>query len=108
GVLCLFYLIFPIFVTLVRRVISAILLLVVMLFLASYYYNTVSVIPGLELYSYMSIITQLPFFLVGILIYLILRKPIQRGTFFDKRSTKVIGGVMVIAAVVLFSTLSWR
>ncbi|MHA1358118.1 MAG: acyltransferase family protein [Candidatus Helarchaeota archaeon] len=55
GVLCLFYLIFPIFVTLVRRVISAILLLVVMLFLASYYYKTVSVIPGLELYSFIHI-----------------------------------------------------
>ncbi len=109
GVLCIFYLIFPVFVVLVRRALTALALVIGILFISSYYYLAVITQPGLDsMFPYMSFITQLPFFLVGILCYFILRNRLNTQASPKKRSDKVVGGSLIVIAVILFCLLAWK
>jgi peptidoglycan/LPS O-acetylase OafA/YrhL len=84
-------------------------LVVGMLFISSYYYETVAALPGIDpWFPYMSFITQLPFFLVGILCYFILRNRLNTQGSPKKRSDKIVGGGLIVTAIVLFCLLAWE
>lgn len=79
GVLFIFYLLVPILIPLIRRIKVAFISLIVILFLSSYYYNSIHSISGIPVYfSSISIITQLPFFIMGIFCFLLIRGRLEK------------------------------
>lgn len=108
GVLFIFYLLVPVLIAFVRKISIALTLLVGVLFVSSYYYKYMNSLLGdSNLFGYMSIITQLPFFMMGIVLFLVMRKILLNEKILEKRLTKIIGLGLVVFAISLASTLIW-
>ncbi len=108
GVLFLFYLIVPVLLVFIRRIRYALLLLVGFLFISYFYSIILDGIPGLpSLYSKMSIITQFPFFIIGLLCFLLIRGILVKKELLQTRLIKGVGLGLMVFAMVLACMLMW-
>ena len=108
GVLFLFYLILPILIVAVRRLSVSLAVLVGSLFISSYYYDYISTLASFpESYGYMSIITQFPFFMMGIVCFFLIKKLLVNEELFEKRVIKVIGLGLVVFGIFIACILIW-
>jgi len=107
GVLFLFYLIFPILVFFIRRIRYAIILLVGSLLISYYYMTFLNNIPELSSFSDRSIVTQFPFFVSGLLGFLLIRGLLVKKELLQKRLVKGIGLGLMVFAIVLACILLW-
>ncbi|MHA1132470.1 MAG: acyltransferase family protein [Candidatus Helarchaeota archaeon] len=108
GPLIVFYLIFPILVIFIRKVKVALIVFVGMLFIASYFNKHMLSVPGIPTsFASTFFIYQMPFFLLGILLYLILKDKITDEAFLYRRQTKIIGIGLLITCIIGFSLFSW-
>lgn len=82
SVLFLFYLMLPVLIIFIRKARYALILLVGSLFLSSwYYFQMLALVPSIPNYfPERSIVTQFPFFIMGIFCFLILRGHLGRDT----------------------------
>jgi len=107
GVLFLFYLIFPILIRIIRTAKVAIPIIIGVLVLSSYFFLYEASRPELYNYGYKSVLTQFPFFLIGIGCFLLMRNVMFKEGFFEKISTKIIGGVLIGTSLFIFYLFSW-
>jgi len=108
GVLVIFYLIFPIIITIVKRALVSFALLILSLFLCSFYYQYLGGISGLSAsYPYMSFVFQFPFFAMGIFLYYIVEKVVFKDSFLKKKSTKIIGACLFLGSIGFYSLAIW-
>jgi peptidoglycan/LPS O-acetylase OafA/YrhL len=109
SLIFLFYLVFPILIIFIRKARIALVVFIGSLLISSYYFIYIASFGDVFiLYSYESVITQLPFFLLGILCYLALRNFLFKQGFLEKRSIKALGGALIGIGVVLYGLISLR
>ncbi len=108
GVLFVLYLIFPILVLFIRKIKIAVVFLVGLLIFSSMSMDYMLNFPGIPIdFANTFFVLHLPYFVLGILLYLILRDKIGNAEFLNKTRTKIIGVVLLVSSIIelaIFST----
>lgn len=103
GVIFVLYLLFPILVLFIRKIKIALILLVGSLIFSSYSYDYMLATPGISAeFSNTFFILHFPYFILGIVLFMVLRNKISNEEFLKKTRTKIIGLVLIISSIIAF------